>query len=159
MDSKSEVGIINLDTNNKQIIDENANIEYIYNGKLIYRKNSKNNDEWIYFAYDIDNNNTYQISDSTYSSENLYSSFIIPFDNYFIYVNRSKLYKYKNNKSKEIYDLKDNIDSINLISKDSINIFSYGDLSNTVNLDLNIKTLKQNKSNEEKRYYNVLYLN
>ena len=158
MISKPEIGIINVDNNNKYILDENANIEYIYNNELIYRKNEDNNN-WTYFKYDVKNNTHKKISDSTYSSENLYASFIIPFNDYFIYVNKSKIYRYKNDKSEEIYSLEYNIDSINLISNNSINIFSYGDMNNAVNINLNINTLKEKTENEEKRYYNIIYIN
>ena len=156
MDSKSEVGIINTDNNSINVISKNANIEYVYNDLLIYKKYNENNTNWTYFKYDIKTNQSEKISDDTYSSENIYASFIIPFNDYFIYVNQSKLYEYKNEKSTEIFDIKNNIDSINLISKDKLNIFSFGD-DNAINIDLNINDLKETKINENKRLYSIIY--
>ena len=158
MSSKPEIGIINLGDNKKNIISENASIEYTYNNYLIYKVNAKDNTSWIYYKYDPKNNKSTQISDSTHSSENIYSSFIIPYDDYFIYANNSKLYSY-DNKTKELYDLKSNIDSMNLTAKNKLNIFSYGDFSDAINIELNIDNLKDDKIDEDKKLYNVIYIN
>ena len=77
-------------------------------------------------------------------------------------MNYNQLYElFSNNKviHFKLYSLEYNIDSINLISNNSINIFSYGDMNNAVNINLNINTLKEKTENEEKRYYNIIYIN
>lgn len=155
------IGIIDIKSNTKKEISSNADIEYVYNGNIIYTQYDTLYGEykWKYYEYNANSESKKQISDSTSSVRSIYNSFIIPVDNYYIYVNENTLYKYENSQSQKIYEFDDWINSINLISSKSLNIV-YG-----VGLDtaekygvFDLSELKFNNTQDENLYSQVIYL-
>lgn len=125
---EAALGIIDLNTNTKQEICTNGHLEYIYNDKVIFNKlNEKKGNElsWTYYEYNLKNKTINQISDSTIHSSGKGNSSIIPIENYYVYANKNKLYKYSNNKAEQLLELDGDIDSINLTSSNKVE-FMYG---------------------------------
>lgn len=154
------IGIINAKSKTKKEISNNASFEYVYNGNIIYTQYEKNDySKWTYYEYNINDKSSKQISDLTTSSQSIYESYIVPVDNYYIYVNKNTLYKYDNNTNEKILEFKESIDNINLISKNKINIV-YGNIRNnnfkyqTLDLD----NLKLNDAENKNTYLQVIYI-
>lgn len=155
------IGIIDSKTGSKKEISSNANFEYVYNGKIIYTQYDaiNNYSKWKYYEYNVKDDSSKQISDSTSSVTSVYDSFVIPVDNYYVYVNENTLNKYSNGKSEKIYEFDGSIDSINLVSNNTLNVV-YGAGMDTEakygNFDLS--TLKLNDNQNDVSYSQVIYL-
>lgn len=156
----SSIGIIDIKTGSKKEIVSNVKFEYVYNGKIIYAQydDINNYSKWKYYEYNIKDDSFKQISDSTSSVTSIYNSFIIPFDDYYIYVNKNTLNKYSNGKNEKIYEFDGSINSINLVSSNKLNVV-YGSGMNTKAkcsiFDLNSLTLS---NQNDISYSQVLYL-
>lgn len=157
----STLGIMDIKTKEKKDISNNGSVEYVYNDKIIYTEFDENDSysTWKYFEYDVNSNKKKQVSDSTSSNTSFYNSFIIPVDNYYAYINDSKLCKFVNDKEEVIYEFESSVDNITLNSKNTLNV-SYGGGINTdvVYGTFDLETLKFNIIKDEVSYYNVLYL-
>ena len=154
------IGIINAKSKTKKEISNNASFEYIYNENIIYTQYEKNDySKWTYYEYNINDKSSKQISGLTTSSQSIYESYIVPVDNYYIYVNNNALYKYDNNTSEKILEFKESIDNVSLISKQELNIV-YGNIRNN-NFKyqiLDLDNLKLNDAENQNTYTHVIYI-
>ena len=155
------IGIIDIKSNTKKEISSNATFEYVYNGNIIYTQYDavNNYSKWKYYEYNANNERKKQISDSTSSDRSIDNSFIIPVNNYYVYVNENTLYKYENSQSQKIYEFEGGIDSINLISSKTLNIV-YGAGTGTAAKYgvFDLSELKFNNIKDENSYSKVIYL-
>lgn len=153
------IGIIDTKTGSKKEISSNANFEYVYNGKIIYTQYDaiNNYSKWKYYEYNVKDDSSKQISDSTSSTTSVYDSFVIPVDNYYVYVNENALNKYSNGKSEKIYEFDGSIDSINLVSNNTLNVV-YGIITEPKYGNFDLNTLKLNDNQNDVSYSQVIYL-
>ena len=155
------VGIVDIKSHTKKEISSNANFEYVYNGNIIYTQyeDINNFSKWKYYEYNVSSKSKKQISDSTSSYTSIYNSFIIPVDNYYIYVNGNSLYKYVDNQSQKIYEFNGEISSISLNSSKTLNIV-YGDDMYTDSKYgvFDVSESKFNDIQEKNSYSQVIYL-
>lgn len=155
------IGIIDIKNGSKKMISSNASFEYVYNDKIIYvQYDTLNNySKWKYYEYNVKDGSSRQISDSTSSITGVDDSFIVPIDNYYVYVNENTLNKYSNEKSEKIYEFDGPIDSINLISRDKLSIVYSVDMNIEAKygiFDLNSLTFNENQNDIS--YSKILYL-
>ena len=157
---KPVMGIFNISDRTIKTISSNASIEYTYNNKIIYTQYlSPDNFETLkYYEYDIKTESIKAISDSVLNNSSLYNSYIIPYNDYYIYAKENVLYKYVNNKSELLFEFKDSIDSMNFISDNALAI-SYGEGmdSDGVSAILDLSNMELYELKDLIKYSNVIY--
>ena len=155
------LGIVNLNNYSIKEISSNANLEYTYNNKIIYKQyvSQTNFDKWKYYEYDISSKNIKAISDSVSGISSLYDSYIIPYNDYYIYAYDTKLFKYQNDTNELLYDFKQSINTMTFVARNKLNI-SYGEGmdSDGYSGEFNLDTLQFQESNSIDKYNMVVYL-
>lgn len=151
------VGTINLKTNTKKEISSNANFQFVYDNKIIYKEYVEKNNysKWKYYEYNIEDENKKQISD-TVSGFSMDNQLIVPFNNYYIFADNNVLYKHLNDNTEKLYEFDGTINNINLISISKLNIV-YGDDTTTYGT-FDLDSLDFNTNKNEDYYYDILYL-
>ena len=155
------VGIIDIKSNTRREISSNATFEYVYDGNIIYSQYDavNNYSKWKYYEYNVSSESNKQISDSTsLYHQSIDLSFIMPFDNYYIYVNGNGLYKFENNNSQKLYEFNGGIYSINLISSKLLNVVYEVVKNPTMYGVFDLNELKFNDTQDHNSYSQVIYL-
>jgi len=162
VNTKSKYGIIDLTTGDKKELNEDVYVEYTYGNKVIYLKyEDGQSNKWKYYEYDVDTEKTRVISDEAEGIQSVYDSYIVPYEDYYVYVCENHIYKYSNGKADLLKDADDWINYFVLLSKEDIHII-YGyseDMDVTaIYKTYNIKNNTYTDSTNKAEYSKVLYV-
>ena len=159
------MGIIDIKNEKADEIAPYTYLQYILNNKVIYLKYDTPNtySSWTYYEYNINDKSSKQISESTKHNQSLYDSYIIPINDYYIYVDENIIYKYINGKREKLYEIDNKYtgygtQTVNLISENTLHI-SYGSEYEAIYKygNLNLDTLTFENTNDGS-YSKILYI-
>lgn len=156
------INILNIKSNNTNLISNNGRVKYVYKDKIIYYTYTNDNkDKWIYYEYDLNTNKSKKISDELFHNMSLVSNNIVPYNNSYLITNGKDIYIFKNNEYEPYYSLDTNINSMTLISNNKMVISASDPVSSCscsqkyYNFDIEEKLIDE-ISNDY--YYDILYI-
>ena len=163
--SDPSIGIVNVQTGEKQVIDDNAIVQFLYQGNLVYLKYvATDHSTWEYYEYRISDGTITKISNETSAAvTSLDDTNIVPVEGGYIYVNQNTLYQFKNNEIQKLYEFDGPIYFMNLVSRNELNLMYQAQVNPEQNTSvsyyqkLNLDTLELEEA-ENKQYSKMLYI-